>query len=483
VRVLIASSEIYPFTRAGALSETVGALAKALAGRCEVAMVMPLYAIIDSERFGIERTPHRFPISVSDHEEPAEIWQGTLPGSEVPVYFVASHYFERDALYGTATGDYPDNSERFVFFSRAVVEVAENIVRPDLIHCNDWQTALVPVYLKEAYAPYGRLATARTVLTIHNIAYQGKFWMYDLHILNLGWGVFSPDKLEFYNHINYLKGGIVYADAITTVSHRYAEETRSAEFGHGLDGLMRQMAHKMTPIRNGIDADHWDPENDIHLPVRYATPDDEGRSACRTALLAEFGLDRATDLPLFGMVTHINIDKGVDLLVRMLGEAAARGDALFAILGDGEKLLTDALRNLAERFSDRIVLKTAYDERLAHLIHAGSDFYLMPSRHEPCGLNQMYAMRYGTVPVVRAVGGLDETVIDMDEHPAHGTGLKFRDYTPEALQRRVADAVSLFRDDRDRYRLMARRCMTADLGWREPAGRYLAVYERVLVEK
>ncbi len=479
-KVLFVSSEIYPFTYAGALSEAVGAFPKALEGLCEPVLAMPLYSVIDSERFGLERTPHRFIIPISDHDEPADIWKGLLPGTDIPVYFVASHYFERDALYGTATGDYPDNSERFVFFCRAVTEIAENIVRPDIIHCNDWQTALVPVYLKEAYVPYGRMGGVKTVLTVHNVAYQGKFWMYDLHILNLGWHVFSPDKLEFYNHINYLKGGIVYADAVTTVSRRYAGELRTAEFGHGLEGLLKNIGRKLTGIRNGIDGDYWNPETDRHLPAHYTMPDTGEKAACRKALLAEAGLDRATTEPIFGMVTHINMHKGIDLLVRMLGEAAGNGGALFIILGSGEKLLADSLRTLADKHPGRIVFRPGYDERLSHLIHAGSDFYLMPSRYEPCGMNQMYAMRYGTVPVVRAVGGLEETVIDIDEHPSHGTGLKFRDLTPEALKGRISDAVRLFRDHPDRYTLMARRCMTADFGWAGAADEYVALYRALL---
>jgi len=481
MKVLIASSEVYPFTPAGALSEAVTGLAKALERvGCEVSLILPLYAVIDVERFGIERTPYRFLIPISDHDEPADIWQGFLPKTNIPVYFVANHYFERDALYGTETGDYPDNSERFVFFSRSVVEAAENIVHPDIIHCNDWQTALVPVYLKEVYMPHGRMRTVKTVLTIHNIAFQGKFWMYDLHILNLGWGIFSPDKLEFYNHINYLKGGIVYADAVAAVSRRYADEIRTQEFGHGLDGLLRSIGNKMVAIRNGIDGDYWNPSVDPYLPVHYDAPDTEGKAACRKALLAECGLDRNVALPIFGMVTHINIHKGIDLLVRVLGDNALCGDSIFVILGKGEKLLADALRGLADRFPHRITFKNGYDERFSHLIHAGSDFYLMPSRYEPCGMNQMYAMRYGTVPVVRAVGGLQETVIDIDEHPSHGTGLVFRDATPEALGKRIRDAVHLFKNNSERYAMMARRCMAADFGFAAAADAYQSLYHNLL---
>ncbi len=482
MKVLIASSEIYPFTPAGALSEAVGGLAKALARQgTEVALILPLYAIIDTERFGVERTSHQFLVPISDRDEPAEIWKGMLPGSDIPVYFVGSHYFERDSLYGTGTGDYPDNSERFVFFSRAVAEMAENIVRPDIIHCNDWQTALVPVYLKEAYVPYGRLRAVKTVLTIHNIAYQGKFWMYDLHILNLGWSIFSPDKLEFYNHINYLKGGIIYSDAVTTVSRRYADEVRSPESGHGLDGLLRSIGTKLIAVRNGIDDDYWNPMSDPHLPVHYDAPEAEGKAACRKALLAECGLDRDTTAPVFGMVTHINLHKGIDLLVRVLGNEDICGNAVFIILGTGEKLLADSLRSLADRFPRRIVFRSGYDERFSHLIHAGSDFYLMPSRYEPCGMNQMYAMRYGTVPVVRAVGGLVETVIDIDEYPAHGTGLVFREATADALGNRLRAAIQIFHDVPDRYLMMTRRCMAADFGWDASVEQYLTLYRNLLL--
>ncbi len=480
-KVLIASSEVYPFTHAGALSEAVSGLAKALAAAgCEVSLVLPLYALVDTDRFAVERTRHRFIIPISDRDEPADVWKGVLPGTEISVYFIASHYFERDALYGTETGDYPDNSERFVFFSRAVAETAEAIVRPDIIHCNDWQTALVPVYLQEFYKPAGRMRAVKTVLKIGNIAYQGKFWMYDLHLLNLGWSVFSADKLEFYNHLNYLKGGIVYADAVTAVSRRYTDEIRSAEFGHGLDGLLRSIGTKLSAVRNGIDGDYWDPAHDPHLPVHYTTPDDGGKAACRKALLAECGLDRGTKAPVFGMVTHINLHKGIDLLVRVLGDEAVCGDALFVILGTGEKLLADTLRGLADRFPRRIVFRSGYDERFSHLIHAGSDFYLMPSRYEPCGMNQMYAMRYGTIPVVRAVGGLVETVIDIDEYPAHGTGLVFHDASVDALAGRINAAVRLFRDHPEQCLMMARRGMAADFGWRTAGEAYLSLYRALL---
>lgn len=478
-KIFFVTSEMVPFTPTGALSEVSGSLPKALAANYEISLAMPLYSVINADAYSISKTDIAFTVPVSDRDELAEIWKGYLPGTHIPVYFIANHYFERDALYGNSTGDYPDNSERFVFFSRAALELCERIIKPDIIHCNDWQTSLVPLYLKEVYQKNGKLTGLKTVLTIHNLGYQGKFWVYDLHILNLGWEIFSPEKLEFYNHINYLKGGIVYADAVTTVSRRYAMEILTAEFGYGLEGVLKKYTSKLFGIISGVDTKIWDPASDKYLPFSYSAGNIRDKLKCRAALLDEFKIKDEPGVPVIGMVSRFNPQKGLDILVKSLSSILAESAVKFVVLGSGEKIYEDMIKNLADKYPDRLSLRVAHDERLSHLVHAGSDYFLMPSRYEPCGFSQMHAMAYGTPAIVRAVGGLDDTVCDITQGIESATGFKFYEYSCDALKEKIMQAADFFKNNRQDYDTIVENCIRQDFSWNNSALEYGKLYEEV----
>ncbi len=480
-KILFAASEMSPFAKTGGLADVIGSLPPELSDRYEISVVLPLYSTIDRKGYGIRRNGESFMVPVSKREEMADVWTTEAADGRVRVYFIWNHFFERDGLYGNAGGDFPDNSERFVFFSRAVLELARREINPDIIHCNDWQTALVPLYLKEVYHPEGDLMNVKTVLTIHNLGYQGRFWSYDLHILNLGWEIFTPEKLEFYNDLNFLKGGIVYADRLTTVSRRYAEEIKTEEFGHGLEGVLLHHADKLTGIVNGVDTSIWNPETDTMLPFNYSKNDLSGKKMNRLALLEHAGLDEKS-IPIFGIVSRLSAQKGFDILPDALRPFLEKGEINLVLLGNGEKRFMRMMRELEQEFPDNVSLFIRFDEEMAHLIEAGADFFLMPSHYEPCGLNQMYSMLYGTLPIVRKTGGLDDTVVDQSEDGSAPTGFKFEDYTSDALSEKITQAVDLFHSEGELYGRMVKNAMDQDFSWHHASISYSKLYDHLIKE-
>jgi starch synthase len=483
MRVLFAASEVAPFAKTGGLADVAGALPRALARLgVDVRVVLPRYREVDTGRRPVTDTGLVLEVPMSGRSETARVLEAKLPGHggpDVPAYLLeADRYYDRDGLYGVAGRDYEDNAERFVFFSRAVVELGrQEGIRPDLFHCHDWQTGLVPVYLESLYADDPVVGRAASVFTIHNLGYQGQFWHYDLHLTGLGWEHFTPERLEFWGKINFLKGGLVYADWLTTVSPTYAREVQTPEHGHGLDGVLRARADRLVGILNGIDVVEWNPATDPHIPEPYDASSLAGKRAAKTALQRALGLAERADVPLFGVVTRLADQKGIDLLVPIIPALMER-KAQFALLGSGDPAYEDAFRNLAKRFPSRVGVRIAYDTPLAHLIEAGADFFLMPSRYEPCGLNQMMSLRYGTIPVVRATGGLADTII---EAPAGegGNGFRFEDYDGAALLAAIDRALEAFRDPR-RHEALMRRGMAADFSWDASARRYLDLYARAV---
>lgn len=479
-KILFVTSEVSPFAQTGGLAETSFSLPLALFAYHDVDLIMPLYSIIDVEVYNIVETDMRFTIPVSDKEHPVKIWKGTLPDTEIPIYFVSSHYFERDSLYGNVTGDYPDNSERFVFFSRATLEFAAKYNKPDIIHCNDWQSSLVPLYLKEYYQKHKReLFDTKTLLTIHNLGYQGKFWVYDLHILNLGWEIFSPEKIEFYNQINFLKGGIVYADAVTTISRRYAEEIQSPEFGLGLEGVLQKYHQKLFGISNGVDGKKWSPALDPFIEQNYSASDLSGKHACKKALMKQLFNVEATDKPVYGIISRIVNHKGIDILMPALDRAAQELSAKFVILGVGDKMLETQLRSLSSKYPEKVKAVFKFDEKLAHQIEAGADFIIMPSRYEPCGMNQMYSMKYGTIPIVRSVGGLADTVIDISEGEHIATGLSFNRYSSDQLYEKIKESDRLYFQNPDLIEKIRINGMQQNFSWEKAAQEYSRLYEKI----
>jgi starch synthase len=402
----------------------------------------------------------------------------------VPVYFVKmDHYYDREYLYSTPLGDYKDNNERFVFFCKAVLEfVKDGDLLPDIIHCHDWQTALIPVYLKTIYHPF--FQHTRSLLTIHNLAYQGLFWHWDMPLIGLGWEHFNWRELEFYGKINFLKGGIVYADLVTTVSKRYAQEIQTPEFGCGLDSLLRYHQHKLHGVTNGVDYTLWSPGSDKFIVKRYAPEELSAKASCKSFLQKRCGLEDSPQTPLIGMIGRLAEQKGIDLVVQAIDEIM-KEDLQLVMLGVGEERYHRLLKEIQAEYPQRVCVNITFDEELAHQIIAGSDMLLMPSRFEPCGLLQLYSMKYGTVPVVRQTGGLADTVVDCTEESLKNglaTGFTFKEYSPEGLLKAIKRALWLFKD-KNSWQILQRICMKQDWSWQRSADEYIKLYKKLLPDE
>jgi starch synthase len=473
MEILFVASEVAPWSKTGGLGDVAAALPRALAARGhEVAVVSPRYGSIDPRAAGFTRREGLLRI----RGEAATAW--VRRGK--PSFWLVEHprlFGSRPGLYGEGGRDYPDNAERFTFLSRAALALPGAAgLRPRVVHANDWQTGLLPYLLRHEHGADPHLAGARTVFTIHNLAYQGVFPKTVVPHLGLPWDAFHVDAMEFYDQLGFLKAGLVFADALTTVSPTYAREIRTREGGNGLDPLLRDRAADLHGILNGIDATEWDPATDPHLPAHFTARALAGKARCKAALQREVGLPVRPDAPLAAMVSRLADQKGVDLLVAALPELLAR-DVQLVMLGSGEARYEQALAQAAAERRGQMVVRLGFDEGLAHRIEAGADVFLMPSRYEPCGLNQLYSLRYGTVPVVRAVGGLEDTVEDYDGWNA-GTGFKFRDYTPAALSLAVRRALDVHRDRRA-WRGLQARGMAEDFSWDRSAASYEALYRRL----
>jgi starch synthase len=475
--VVFVTAELAPFATSGDLGDVSRALPRALASLGHpVSVVLPLYQSV--RRLGVALE------SAGEVDLPQ--WGGRFrvfhaPGALAPasLYLIENDaYFDRPGLYGEWGGEYGDNLERFSFFSRAALETVAALGLPAaIVHGNDWHTGLVPALLATVYGAHPVLGSVASVFTIHNLAYQGRFPAHRLPVTGLPASVFHMDGVEYYGEINLMKAGIVYSRVITTVSPRYAEEIRTPEFGEGLDGLLRARAADLVGITNGIDDETWNPTTDRHLPARYGAGALDGKRVCKQALIAEMGLKVSLDAPLAGMVTRLSAQKGCDILLGVADDALRLGLGL-VVLGSGDRGLEDGFRALAVRHAERVGVRIGFDEPLFHRIEAGCDLFLMPSRYEPCGLDQMYSLRYGTVPVVRATGGLDDTVRDPEEDAENPNGFKFRRPWGTDLVAAIGRAVATYRD-RSRWEWMVRTGMAEDFSWRRSARRYGELYLRL----
>lgn len=478
MKILFAASEVAPYAKTGGLADVAGSLPSALArlGH-QVSVVMPLYQRVDPAVHKLKRIAE-MTVPLGTWRERCEVFQGSI-AKQVTVYFIKKDiYFDRPELYGTTRGDYRDNAERFIFFSRAVLELCECVdFRPDIVHCNDWQTGLIPLYLKRLYHARPELRSAKTVYTIHNLGYQGQFWKWDLRLTGLGWDVFTPELLEYWDHLNLMKAGIAVADAVTTVSKTYSEEIRTAEYGYGLEGVLRKRASDLHGIVNGIDYDEWNPARDHRIAQPYSVQRPAGKRQCKQALLKELGLPDG-DAPVVGMVTRLADQKGLDILSEALHEILAL-DIRLVILGTGEQKYHQLLTDAASHSHGRLRVILQYNDAMARRIYAGSDLFLMPSRYEPCGLGQMHALRYGSAPVVRRTGGLADTVRNYDQETGEGTGFVFDDYTASALAGTMRWAVGVYRDAAAWKRLV-RSCMSQDFSWDTSAREYAELYRKLL---
>jgi starch synthase len=479
VKVLVASSEIAPFAKTGGLADVTGALPKALRRiGIEADCILPRYRCVDRDRFPSAGEGQTIRVPLGHREEQGTV-EETDAGGGVAAFLVRNdRYFDREFLYGTRDGDYVDNSERFTFFCRAVMEwIARSGRRYDIIHCNDWQTALIPAYMKTLYADREPFRGMGTVFTVHNLGYQGLFWNHDLPMMGLPWELFTPRGVEFYGKVNLMKAGLLFADILSTVSDTYSREIQTPECGFGLEGVLYERREDLYGIVNGIDDDEWNPATDCRIAENYSVDDLAGKAVCRRDLLSAFGLPPG-DEPVLGLIGRLAAQKGFDLVER-IGEWLAGQPLRMVILGSGERKYEEAITELGKRYPDRIAIRVAYDNALAHRIEAGSDMFLMPSLYEPCGLNQIYSLKYGAVPVVRETGGLADTVVDADGNPAAGTGFTFRRYDAEDLKDAVARAVAAYAD-RSRWEAIVRRGMSLDFSWEASARGYADLYEKAL---
>ncbi|GIK75295.1 MAG: glycogen synthase 1 [Chloroflexota bacterium] len=485
LKILMISSEVVPYAKTGGLADVVGALPQVLQRMGhEVIVVMPRYGSIDAQKFGLRR-----------HWDSMGVWMGNMQewcavdvadNDGVPTYFIEhNNFFARPGLYHDDNfNDYADNPRRFAFLTRAGLQLAQDLrFKPDIVHVHDWQTALASAYLKIWHWNDPLLGGAASVLTIHNIAYQGKYPASHYDYLGLQWGNFTPDKFEDYGAINFLKGGIVYADMVNTVSPTYANETRTPALGYGLAPYLNDKGDNYVGILNGVDYTQWNPAVDNLIPARY-TPDDlAGKRICKAELQRRFLLDVNPRVPIVGVVSRLVSQKGLDLLAGAIERIVENMVVQFVILGSGDKGLEAFYGDLPRRYPGRIGSFIGYNNQLAHWIEAGADFFIMPSIYEPCGLNQIYSLKYGTLPIVRATGGLDDTVIQYDERTGDGTGFKFWEPSANAIFYTVGWAVSTYYDRPHHMAKMIHTAMLQDYSWEKSAAQYVELYERAMRNK
>jgi starch synthase len=499
MRVLLAASEVVGFAKTGGLADVAGSLPRALARRgVDCAVLLPLYRSTRSGKIPLTPTGLEFRVPIGARSVSGALIRATLPDSNVPVYLIEQpDYYERDdpsqgrglyqfTLPGGQKRDYPDNCERFVFFCRAVLESLRLLdYWPDVLHVNDWQTGLVPVYLQEEYRRQPGYDRVRTLFTIHNLAYQGLFWHWDMALTGLDWRLFNYHQLEFYGQLNFLKAGIVFADLLNTVSPTYAREIQTPSFGYGLEAALAERRDRLFGIVNGVDYRIWDPTKDPYLAAHYEIETvAAGKAKCKAALQRRLGLPEQSQTPLLGMVARLVEQKGLSLVGRV-AEWLLQQDVQCALLGEGDAAYHRMLLDLKRRFPERLGLTLAFDEGLAHQIEAGADIFLMPSQYEPSGLNQLYSLKYGCVPVVRATGGLADTIVDCT--PATlaagtATGFVFGPYTPAALRGALERALELHRQHPEQWAQLQRTGMRQDWSWERSAAEYEKLYTRLLAD-
>ncbi len=477
MNIAFISSEVAPYSKTGGLSEVSGALPAALkkAGN-SVKTISPLYRQVKESTRTLEETGIKIAVPLGNKILRADIWR------KEDCFFIGNDaFFNREEFYGNSVDDYPDNALRFAFLSRAAIELLKNFSeKVDLIHCNDWQTGLVPLYLRLYYS--GKMSLPgkpATLFTIHNLVYQGLFEREKMPALSLPHNLFNHHELEFYGQISFIKTGLVFADMLSTVSEKYSREIQKEELGCGLDGLLRKRKKDLVGIPNGIDYEKWNPEMDGHLVSTYSRQNLKGKAACKKELKKIFGLTGKGDIPLIGMISRLDPQKGFSL-IEEAGEKLMKLPIQIVFLGKGDETIQIFLERLEKKHPGRVGLKIGYDEALAHKIEAGSDVFLMPSRFEPCGLNQLYSLKYGTIPVVRATGGLDDTITGYSAARKSGNGFKFRAFTGAAMVTAIRRAVDLYHSDKSAWNTLQKRGMAEEYSWERAALAYEKLYRQAI---
>ena len=476
MNVAFLASEAIPFAKTGGLADVAGSLPRFLKKLgVDVRLVLPFYKSIRAKDYFLKRMIGHSVISWKGAMSPLLAWE--CEEGPFPAYFIErDEYFDRDCLYGSPNEDYPDNGERFAYFAKASLELLRQAgFRPDVIHAHDWQAAMALAYLRFAFGEDPFFRPTKSLFTIHNLAFQGLFPEKILQEVGLPRNLFSLEDLEFFGKVSFLKAGLLYSSALSTVSPRYSQEIQTPEFGCGLDGLLRARKERLFGILNGVDYSEWNPETDPALVVRYSSGSIEGKAACKSALRQAFGLKPdESDRPLVGIVSRLVGQKGIDLVAESLAGIFSSGAEL-VVLGTGEEKIEKQLLEARKKYPHSLGLKIGFDEFISHRIMAGCDIFLIPSRYEPCGLTQMYSLRYGTIPVVRATGGLDDSVREFDTGSGLGNGFKFGPPTSAALLQSLRRAIGLYRD-KSLWSRLVRNAMAEDFSWERAARYYLELY-------
>ena len=486
MNILFASSEVAPFSKTGGLADICSSLPTALAKLGQVPVIVtPAYRCVFQCGLPIEQTDTAFSVPVGNKMVDATLWKSALPGTDIPVWFIRQdQYFDRDGIYTEHGEDYGDNCERFVFFCRAVMETIKALDWDiDLLHSNDWQTGLLPAYLKTIYADDEAFERTASLHTIHNLAYQGIFWHWDMLLTGIGWEHFTFEKMEFYGKLNLMKTGVMFADGVSTVSPQYAKDIQSPLLGCGMEGVLQFRSPMLRGILNGVCMQNWNPATDPHIAAPFTVDNVfDKKPLCKADLQRTFGLPELPDTPLFGVVSRLAHQKGIDLIIEIIPTWVEQHGVQFCILGTGNRGLEAALEELAHRYPDNVAVHIDFSDALAHKIESGSDMFLMPSRYEPCGLNQMYSQMYGTVPIVRSTGGLADTVCDLDDETLENvtaTGFSFPEDDIHNLNATVWRALNVYWEKKDVWRQLVQSGMRQNWAWEKSAEQYVRFYEKL----
>jgi starch synthase len=480
LKIVFASSEVFPYAKTGGLADVVGSLPKAIANLGhEVKIITPFYKQTKKSSFDLQKFSKKIYVQLGDRIVDGEIATTKLNDFIDVFFIVKDSYYDRDELYRDSQGDYKDNAERFIFFSKAILSTLEEFdLQADIIHCHDWQTGLTSTLLKtnEANNPFFR--KTRTVFTIHNLAFQGLFWHYDMHMTNLPWDVFNPEGIEFYGKINLLKAGIVYSDILTTVSQKYSDEIKTPEFGCGLEGILTKRSEDLYGILNGVDYEDWDPAKDKFIKTNYTPENLSGKLECKKDLLKEFNLTLNPSQPLIGIISRLTDQKGFDLVSEIILQVISKNAGLI-VLGTGEEKYQIFFNDLRKKYPDKVGVRIGFDNSIAHKIEAGCDFFLMSSKFEPCGLNQIYSLKYGTIPIVRAVGGLEDTIENFNLQTRQGNGFKFHEYSSQQLLSKTLEALEIYKNP-VLFKELIKNGMRCDFSWDSSAKKYEEIYFKAL---
>jgi len=481
MKILIVSPEIFPFVPECGLAELASFLPGALhqLGH-DVRVITPKYKITQEAAFGLRVCVERLEVPISNRKESCTILEGRLHHS-VPAYFIKNDaYYRRDYLYGDSQGEYPDNAERFIYFSRSIPEACKALqFFPDVIHGCDWQSGLIPVYLREIYRKDADFAGTATLFTIYRLISQGLFWHYDMHLTGLGWDLFTPDGIEFYGKINLLKAGIMWADIISTVSAKYSKEIQTKEFGHGLEGVFQYRRKDLYGVIPGVDYTTWNPETDQLIAATYSSKSLQGKQACKKGLLAAFRLPADTTQPVVGVISPLKDEKGIDLVTDALERMMNLGLSLI-IMGTGTEKYHKLFHLMRDKYPQQLGVLLEDDSTMTHKIVAGADMLLMPSRYEPCGMYQLYALKYGTIPIVTATGNLEDSVKPFDAAAKSGTGFLLDPQQPDALFAAIKSAYAAYQDHAVWKALML-RAMAEDFSWSATANAYENLYQQAQI--